>query len=230
MLSSYLNSLFSETTSYIFPKKKYVKIDFPYYSQWESTKLVNNIIGRKIKASDDEKWKTSGAKNVNDYEIWSWNICGMACLKMILEYRKVKNYPLIILAKKCEKYGGYIPKGKKIEGLFYKPFSTFVKKEFGLQVKIAPLLSMNRIKAELSKGNFVMASVHPSIRDILNETPLQKNGHLILTTGYNERKKSIFIHNPSGYYNKSQEHYEISENDFKRFFGRRGLVILNSTN
>lgn len=229
MLSSYILSLFSEVISFISPRKNYVRIDFPYCAQWESPKLVDDIIKRKINATEDPRWRRSGAKNQKDYEYWTWNICGMACLKMILVYKKIKNYPLIILAKKCASYGGYIPRENEIEGLIYQPFCTFVRKEFGLEAKIAPFLSVSRIKAELSKGNFVMVSVNPNIRDVTNETPLHKNGHLVLVIGYDESKKCLFIHNPSGYYNQSQEHYTISENDFKRFFGKRGLVILNST-
>src|SRR3990167_6800417 len=129
----------------------------PYFSQWESPKLVGKIIERKILARDDQKWKNSGAKSPEEYEYWSWNICGMACLKMILASKFSKNYKMIELAKKCEEYGAYVHNG----------------------------------------------------------------GHLVLITGFDDHKKTLFFHNPSGFFGKSQENCEISEKDFKKFFASR---------
>jgi len=197
----------------------------PYFSQWESPKLVGKIIERKILARDDQKWKNSGAKSPEEYEYWSWNICGMACLKMILASKFSKNYKMIELAKKCEEYGAYVQNGDKIDGLFYNPFKKLLEKEFRIKAKVFRIfLTIGRIKRELQNSNYLIASVSASIRKP-DHTPEHKGGHLVLITGFDDHKKTLFFHNPSGFFGKSQENCEISEKDFKKFFASRGILI-----
>ncbi len=197
----------------------------PYYSQWESQELVKDIVVGKISAKKDPKWKQSGAKNLKEYELWSWNICGMACLKMILADKFEKEYKTIALAKDCEKYGGYKPNGSKVDGLFYDPFVKFLDKDFGIKARVMRrFLTIGKIKKEVQKGNYFIVSVHHSIRE-KEELTEKKGGHLVLITGFDDEKKSLFLHNPSGFYKKSQENFEISEKDFKRFFAGRGMLI-----
>ncbi|MEK7571158.1 MAG: hypothetical protein AAB553_02700 [Patescibacteria group bacterium] len=65
-------------------KISFLHKNIPYFSQWESPTLVDTIVRKKISAKDDPRWKNSGAKTKAEYELWSHNTCGMACLKMIL--------------------------------------------------------------------------------------------------------------------------------------------------
>lgn len=197
----------------------------PYFSQWESPELVEKIIIGKMKASEDPRWKESGAKTSEEYEYWSWNICGMACLKMVLADKTKEIYKTIDLAKKCEEYGGYIQNGEKIDGLFYEPFLTFIKKEYGIEGKIFKrFLTIWRIKREVKKGNYIIVSVHAGIRKPAY-VPEHKGGHLVLLTGFDNSKKTLFLHNPSGFFGESQRDYEMSEKDFKKFFAGRGILI-----
>lgn len=196
-----------------------------YYSQWESPKLVDEIVTRKILARDDPKWSNSGAKSSEEYEYWSWNICGMACLKMILARKTGKEHKTIELAKKCEAYGGYRQQAAEVEGLFYRQFCQFLKQEFNLKGRIFRyFLTIGRIKKELKKGNCFMVSVSSSIRK-LNHTPEHKGGHLVLMTGYDDDKKTLYLHNPSGFFDESQENFEVSEKDLRKFFAGRGILI-----
>lgn len=197
----------------------------PYYSQWESKKLVDEIITRKILARDDPKWRNSGAKSSEEYEYWSWNICGMACLKMILAKKTGKEFKTVELAKRVEVYGGYKQNGEKIEGLFYDPFCKALEKEFQIKAKIFRFfLTTSRIKKEIRKGNYFMVSVSAGIRKPI-QTPEHKGGHLVLVTGFDEDKETLFLHNPSGFFGESQENYEIPEKDFKKFFAGRGILV-----
>ncbi len=227
MLLNYFQCFVAEILCLFIPKLKHVQYKLPYFSQWESPQMVDQIINHKIKAVSDPKWKDSGANDPKDYEKWSWNICGMACLKMVLVYKFHKNYQLVKLAKQCSEYGGYIPQQNIIDGLFYQPFCRFVKDKFGLSAKTLPILTTNRIKHELNRNNFIIASVNANIRDENTPTPQNKSGHLVLITGYNENKKLIYLHNPSGFYKKSQKNYQISETDFSKFFGHKGIMIFN---
>lgn len=187
--------------------------------------MVNDVLSRIILAREDPKWIESGAETPEEYEYWSWNTCGMACLKMILTSKLGGNYRTIELAKKCETYGGYKQLGKEIDGLIYQPFCKFIAKEFGLRARVFRIfLTVGRIKREVQKGNHFLVSVSPAIKKAEN-IPLSKGGHLVLVTGFDDDKKTLFIHNPSGLFGKSQENFEIAEKDFKRFFAGRGVLV-----
>ncbi|MDD5552216.1 MAG: C39 family peptidase [Candidatus Pacebacteria bacterium] len=206
-------------------KSPYIKKGIPYFSQWESPELNDDILNKKKDAAEDKKWKNSGANSPEEYRLWSWHTCGITCFKMILADILGKEFKTINLAKKCAKYGGFRKKGENIEGLYYLPFCRFVRKEFKLKIEFVRWLSIKRIKRELSQDNYVIATVNPNIRDLESSIPKKKGGHLVLVVGYDDKKKILFLHNPSGFYKKSQEYAEISEKNFKRFFAKRGVVV-----
>jgi hypothetical protein len=195
-----------------------------YFSQWESKDLVGKILRREMSAADDPLWKKSGAKTQREYEVWSWNLCGMACLRMILNHAIGKDEQIVVLGKKCMSYGGYILKKSEIEGLIYKPFVEFIKQEYGLAAKIYPVMLFEDILEALNDGQYIMVSVSPDIRHP-DSTPQKKGGHLVVVVGYDYFKKLLFLHNPSGDTRESQEYAQISFGNFKRFFAERGVVI-----
>ena len=157
----------------------------------------------------------------------------MACLKMILESEGLKSPPVVSLGKQCMKYGGYkIDKTAyekddykhSIDGLYYKPFVVFIKKEFNIDSKIVSPLVLEEILENISKGNLVIASVSQRIRVPSND-PVCRGGHLVLVVGYDLPSKTLLLHNPSGLPNESQEYAKISFKDFEKFFVHRGVVI-----
>ncbi len=209
------------------PIKSKNHIQMPYFSQWEDKKIVKDIILKKKNAKEDKSWKSSGANSREEYEFWSWNMCGMACLKMVLKKRNNKDFPLIDLGKKALEYGSYKIRKEDIDGLFYQPFCVFVRKEFNLKVDYLPFLSLKRVLYEISRGNFVIISVSPLIR-YAHKTKSEKikpGGHLVVVTGYDKKSKTISINNPSGFYKESQENFKLSFKDFEKYFAHRGIII-----
>lgn len=207
----------------------------PYFSQWESTELVDRLLSKKISAVDDPKWRQSGAVSKHEYLHWSWNSCGMACLKMVLADEFSKKFKIVELGKLCEKYGGYVTDEKafsandylhSIDGLFYQPFVRFIKTEYGLDAVVRKILVAKEIMHELSEGNYVVVSVDPAIRNPSLKSN-KKGGHLVLMTGYDRKKKLFYLNNPSGYYKKSQENASLSFKNFEKFFAHKGFVIYN---
>ncbi|HSW96862.1 MAG TPA: C39 family peptidase [Candidatus Saccharimonadales bacterium] len=217
------------------PQKAQRKVAIPYYSQFTSRKLVSDFLTKTKAVQEDPHWRESGAKTKEEYEIWAWNGCGMVCLQMILSQKFHKKIPFVTLGRTCEAYGGYSINKKAKEkhdyknyydGLFYNPFLTFIQKEYNLKAKIlSPMIHKEIIKA-LDTNNFVVASVHPAIRNPAS-IPNDNRGHLILIVGYDMNKNNFYLHNPSGLYNTSQEFAEISFKDFTKFFAGRGIVIQN---
>lgn len=198
--------------------------DVPYFSQWESRELNKQILERVIKTEDDPKWKLSGAKTKEEYAQWSWSACGMACTKMLLAHKTGKTVPIVELGKKCAEYGGYnYPLGQS-NGLIYAPYVQFMKAEFGIESKIVAPLLVIEIVAELAKGNYVIASVSPDIREP-HKTPKSRGGHLVLMLGYDLQKKELYLHNPSGTSKSTQGYAAVSFADFKKFFSGRGIVV-----
>ena len=158
----------------------------PYASQWESPALAEQILAKTIEAQADPQWRRSGAASADEYAMWSWNGCGMACLKMILADQGIQ-VPLVTLAKQCLAYGGYQEPLASSPGLFYKPFCQFVKKSYRLEAKAISALSLAEILHHTAQHHYVIASVNYEIRNP-QSTPTKKGGHLVLITGYDKVK------------------------------------------
>lgn len=116
-----------------------VKQKVPYFSQWETPDMTLAVVaeGAQTALLKDPLWASSGARNVEDYARWAGNLCGMACLKMVLAARTGRTMPIIDLAMGCKDYGGYVEEADgRIKGLIYAPFVPFVKDRFGLDAKV----------------------------------------------------------------------------------------------
>ncbi|MGL1890928.1 MAG: C39 family peptidase [Spirochaetaceae bacterium] len=206
-------------------KQRKLYQEFPYYSQWISSNLVGDIINGNIKAVDDPLWKSSGAITPDEYDFWAKNICGMACLKMILDYCKIKSPPLIELAKECTLYGGYKIQYDDVDGLFYVPFTKYLKERFELESLSVSPLSINEISTETLKGNIFIVSVHYLIRKPNILYSGKKGGHLVVITGVDTSEKCFYINNPSGNSVSSQKNFKVDFNLFEKYFAGRGILI-----
>ena len=204
-------------------KKAFVHDNMPYFSQWESRELVEKIVTRQMEAKDDPRWRESGAKDTEEYTSWSWSCCGMTCLKMILAHKQHKTVPLVTLGRQCVEYGGYKMPVEKSPGLYYKPFVTFIKQEYGLNGKAVGALTLAEIKQAVSNGGYAIVSVTSEIRSP-HTTPSRHGGHLVLIFGYDDERQIIHLNNPSGFIG-SQEDIAIPYKQFVKFFDHKGIVI-----
>lgn len=212
------------------PKRQELKINIPYFSQWESPELVEKIIlGDILEATKDPKWKNSGAINKQEYLNWSWNMCGMACLKMILSYKKFLTPPLVTLGKMALNEGCYrinnsskVP-GDYLDGLYHYPFLKFVEKKFGLIAQASQTLIIPEIVNQMGRGRLIIASVSPQIRS--GKETFNKGGHLVVITGYDLKQKCLYINNPSGFYGQSQKNFKVTFKDFSKYFSNRGIIF-----
>ncbi|AVA20787.1 MULTISPECIES: C39 family peptidase [unclassified Rhizobium] len=197
----------------------------PYFSQWETPDMTTAVLAEGARAAllKDPLWAGSGARDVEDYARWAGNLCGMACLKMILAARTGEIMPTVDLAMGCRDYGGYVeePDGK-IKGLIYAPFVPFVKDRFGLNARVVTGIPVADIGDILTQSEFFIASVHHSIRWPDTEPP-SKGGHLVLVTAVNS--DAIRFHNPSGHEPATRENVELPLAIFDQFFAGRGIVI-----
>jgi hypothetical protein len=197
----------------------------PYFSQWETPDMTLAVVeeGARTALLRDPAWRGSGAANIEEYALWAGNICGMACLKMILAARTGKTYPTVPLALECTAYGGYVVEGDgRIRGLIYAPFVPFVKERHGLEAEVVTGIQAADLPAMLGRAEFFIASVHHGIRWPQTEPP-SKGGHLVLVT--RASNDSVTFHNPSGHVAATRENVEMPLDTFARFFAGRGIAI-----
>jgi hypothetical protein len=195
----------------------------PFFSQWETPDMTLAVLadGAEAALRRDPLWQGSGAETLDEYAVWAANICGMACLKMILATRG-EIVPTIELARRCTGYGGYVVNEGLIKGLIYAPFVTFVQAEFGLEADVMTNVATADIPTILSQSRFFIASVSSSIRWPEREPP-SKGGHLVLVTAASD--EGFRFHNPSGHTRATQENAVLAPADFDRFFANRGIAV-----
>lgn len=195
----------------------------PYYSQWETPELVPDILAGTMLAADDPLWERSGAASPDDYEYWSWRLCGVACLRMALDHWWGVAPPAVRLAEECLDAGAYVrhPDGR-LDGLVHAPFAAYVRRRWGLPAEARSPLPAEELAGHLEQGRLVMLSVHPSIRT-LDPIPPRLGGHLVLAVGATE--DALVIHNPSGFPDGSQRFAQVPWDDLPRFYAGRGIVL-----
>lgn len=194
----------------------------PYSAQWASRDLVDDIIHQRVRAEDDPRWTSSGAQSPEEYAFWSWNACGMACLRMCLAARG-QDVSLVELCRRCASYGGYVVNGNSVDGLIYAPFVRFVEADFGMAARVVAPMGIQDVLQALAHGEVVIASVHPSIR--YGGDPPGRGGHLVLVTGYDLDSGTLSFHNPSGHTPSTQENATLAFDAFERFFAHRGVSV-----
>jgi hypothetical protein len=196
----------------------------PYFSQWETASMTLSVLDHGAPALlDDPLWQQSGAETAEEYARWAVNICGMACLKMILAARG-EHHRTIDLARGCTAFGGYVVNDidQSIKGLIYAPFVAYLGEIFDLKAETTTSLPTAGIAGLLENGSFFIASVHSQIR-WPDRTPPSKGGHLVLVTA--ATPETIRFHNPSGHDEASQADVELPIAVFDRFFANRGIAI-----
>ena len=197
----------------------------PFFSQWETSDMTLEVLAEGADAAlrRDPLWRGSGAETLDEYAVCAANICGMACLKMILATRG-EIIPTIEQARGCTRYGGYVVNeaDRSIKGLIYAPFVSFVQEAFGLRAEVMTNMVTSDIPAVLEGARFFIASVSSWIRWPEREPP-SKGGHLVLVTSASD--EAFRFHNPSGHIRATQANAVLAPADFDRFFANRGIAV-----
>lgn len=201
-----------------------VLFDVPYFSQWESPELVGEIVNGRMNPADDPRWPQSGASTGEEYAWWAGKLCGVACLRMVIQYwTQLRPLPSVVLARELVQYGGYVHRSNgRVDGLLYEPFARYTRERWRLSAQSRPALPAEEIPGHLDAGRLIMLSVNRTIRTWDPEPP-EKGGHLVLAIGY--RDDAVIIHNPSGLPGQSQACVPVSWEDLDRFYATRGVLL-----
>lgn len=220
-----------------------LQYQIPYVSQYASAERAEEFVKDEESLKTDARWRESGAETLSEYVFWAPKLCGIACFKMIsgaLSNPIAKlDLPLIILGKKAMAADCYLPdpkNSKRLIGMLHKPFLKFAKNFLarrslseggGFEGKLIWYIGPNLIASEILKSNFVIASVHHDIRNS-GARPKDKTGHLVLVHGFEVsggKIRGFYIHNPSGFYNESQENHFVPVEDFIHCFSGRVISL-----
>lgn len=199
-------------------------------TQWASANLVSKILNQEISAENDPKWQDFGFKTKKDYNFWSWRICGLICVKQVIDALVPDNDESVAsLTEKGVCLGGYDTVNDK--GWFYLPLIKLAK-TYDLDGKVHGSLTINEISASILKNHFIIASVHPGvIRGDLNKNPHDDKGHLVLVVGFqfkNNRINGFYINNPSGRKSSTQQKTFIPIDMFREAFASRGFSLFQN--
>ncbi|MEV5730318.1 MULTISPECIES: C39 family peptidase [Streptomyces] len=194
----------------------------PYYSQWESRDLVPDFITGRLDAADDPLWQKSGADSPQEYAFWAPRMCGVACLRMALDFWRHPVPSSVPLVRELCEAGAYLRDGDTVKGLIYQPFAEHVSARWGLEAQSVPELPATRIPEIIASGRLVLLSVHKTVRTP-DVDPPSRGGHLVLAVGANE--ESVMLHNPSGLPGASQEFASVPWPRLDRFYAGRGVIL-----
>lgn len=136
----------------------HTSLKVPYFSQWETPDMTLPILSEGASALHrDPLWRNSGAETIEEYARWAVNVCGMACLKMILAARG-ETHLILSLARACTAYGGYVVNetDTSIKGLIYAPFVNFVRERFSLSADVrtgVPTVGIRRSSPDIASSS-----------------------------------------------------------------------------
>lgn len=206
-----------------------VRNNVPYVCQYASPGWAEMVLKDKQPLVRDPLWELSGARTIEEYERWAHAICGMACTAMILAFYNKGAFATVPLARDAAKVGVYKKEGEGISSMHYHEYATWVQK-FGLKATVYTKLSFRSMNYLLARGDLIIASVNPNIRDYDTAPKNQVGGHLVLITGYNKKDRTVTFHNPSGFENnQTQQNHTMQLKVFLIYFAARGIAVRNAT-
>lgn len=172
-----------------------------------------------------ENWVHSElARDSNNPEaLW----CAMCCARMVA---KANGFPTPSISRLFEraKLAGVYKEGLESRGAHHKELAEFIRGEIRLPAYAEQGLTANDVLGWLDSRYFVIASVHPSIRDESAPIPERRSGHFVFVYGYNfTNDGAVFlINNSTGFRsNKSQVGARVSYERFGKFFSGNAIVV-----
>lgn len=168
-----------------------MKLDVPYYSQY---------------------------RDVAD-PYWTHRACGFCCFKMVAAYHGVDTGPIVDLANRAKREGGYGEYG------IVHDYVLRLAKEFGLSAHRAEKMDekngIDKIIAFLDSGNPVIVSV-------AGEREGRKLFHQVVVVGYEKEDggiKGFYLHDSGQFYNDGGPNIFLPYDDFLKDWRRMAIFI-----
>lgn len=193
-----------------------------YQCQWASPRLVKYFVSHQISAASDPKWQSFHFRSKKDYVFWSWRICAIACIKMVMNYFKLDNgESMAVLTKDCLRLGGYDLKNDK--GWFHRILITYLQQK-GLNAAPLMFFSWKELVKSVANKTIFIVSISENERKV---NPLHE-GHLVVIVGIrmDHDQRGIYYLDPSSLNSSIKNNLSfISWQSFWRVFLMKGVRV-----
>ena len=172
---------------------------------------------------DESNFLTEGFESLGEGKKWSDNICGLACLKMIIKrFFPKSDVNLSDLLKQGLKLGAY----QEDSGWIHQGLIN-IAKYWGLLGKREKFFSnLEKIAEQLLLGNLVVVSVTPGFEV---EGNYSRGGHLVVVAGFvakNNKVEKLIIHHPSSWKDYNWQNHEVDRKIFLKATYKDGNMIV----
>ncbi len=180
--------------------------------------VIDNIIWEIVEEDPDINRKILNIPYISQHrdikdEYWQKRACGLVCLKMVLDFHKVKTPEInqflkIAIDKKAFGEFGWIH-DKLLE----------IAKSYGIEAfRKEKMKDVQELKDFLNKNNPVIVSVRA--KRFLEE--FDGKFHQIILTGYDDKG---FYYNDSDYENEEGKNLFVDINIFEKYWRRMGIFV-----
>ncbi|MFF1572232.1 hypothetical protein ACFVWR_05750 [Leifsonia sp. NPDC058292] len=195
---------------------------FPYESQWGSVRATEEVVVNDGDPAPFHDWRASGFTSAEEYRFWARHVCGLACLRSVLQAWQGRDVPLAELLTGARASGALVHHpDDTVGGLFYRPFLDWVGAEYGLRGEVVENTRACDLLAPVGEETVAILSVSPEVR--WPEHPnRRRGGHLVLV--YSTADGVAEFHNPSGVTGcaaGARVHVDVLE----RFASGRGMLL-----
>ncbi|MWJ16899.1 hypothetical protein DOU15_13495 [Clavibacter michiganensis subsp. michiganensis] len=197
---------------------------YPYESQWGDLACNAAVVERGESPNGFFDWRVEGYPSAEEYEFWSRHVCGLAGLRSVLRawIPAAGDLGMHELITRAVARGALTRDGDEVGGLYYRPFTEWVRDDFVIEAVVHPRIPVPELLAEVGEGRVVLASVSSEIR--YPERPAtRRGGHLVLVHAFDG--ETATFHNPSGVGSTAAD-ARLGVAEFARFSGLRGVTLV----
>ena len=205
-----------------------------YVCQFATASRVSEFLDAPDTLATDDAFRSFGFDKIDDYVKWAPRLCGLVCLKMVIDgYHLAPDETIATLTSTGVELGGYRftdGAGRPAErGWYYAPLIELGRR-FGLEGKIFSGYSREQLCAEVLDGRTPVASVHPGVirGDIDQRPPEASGGHLVVVIAFithGGEVTDVVVHNPSGRVKTTQAECRVPVARFDEAFAGRGFLL-----
>jgi hypothetical protein len=205
-----------------------------YSAQFASRNLVSEFLNNEMPLSLDSKLSDFGFEKVSDYEFWAPRLCGIICIKMIIDAHHPNSTETVReLTEKAVSSKGYIvhdDSGKLVDtGWYYQPLINLLS-NYGFDGTVYSELLPKQICELINDNMYVIASVHPGVIrfDFEKKPEGSSGGHLVVVSGFRwdgKKCSGFFVYNSSARTVETQENAFVPYGRFEEAFAGRGFAV-----
>lgn len=207
----------------------------PYLAQFASPQLISGFLDGDLDVAGDPARERFGFASDREYAYWAPRLCGLVCVKMVVDgLRPGLTGSVAEMTSEAVGLGAYPSQdddGRAIDrGWLYAPLVRLAN-AYGIQGRVAPVLTEEDLQETIRRNGFGVASVNPRvIRGDLARIPdgQPPGGHLVVVLGFRrvgDEVTGYLVHNPSGRSPDMQSDAFIPVARFRAAFAGRGFVL-----